>query len=599
MKSARNRSGAGLRNAIAGLTLALISCSAAVAQVGPINPTGYLEYRYLYQAGTGREATGANGLALRTDLSTYIWRPWLLSVKGSLMVQDFRGSTESGPATSSIAQGGIWLNFLARSQYPLTIYYEDFDADYDSQPYQRTARTRSHGFRQQLTSKRYGTYSLEWRNGETDSLYLDGISLPTRNMNDKWEFKGRQSFGRNNFSLLSRKLLIDAREPDIRTDSLRHAMRHWFRAGPRFNLQNTYFVTDEEVSSDFVQSDRIYQQLFSLATWRPDAANRWFLTGRGLFQDNESSNQATGSGQSNVSLSGTASYRLTDRVSLTGALGVSRTKNADMAAASDTGYQHLGVAYASIGYPLWGGIYQFSGRGSIENRTENGALTGGERQELKSDVGHSLGRSFETDGGNRIDIRGIQRLTTSHDSFGATLNVLRSSVYATSGVAEEQLSRYLRLSVTDQRSFGDERRSFQLLDLQYSLQGTLGRDRSWNLDASAQYGLRSQDEPESMQSESRSLAYSVSVAYRHANLFDVSFLNYTSDLQFRSDDFQSEDPFDPDFDIDRKQISSSWINRLDYRIGLLQFQSDLNLNEVDGHWFASFRLTVRRYFGMR
>jgi len=153
--------------------------------------------------------------------------------------------------------------------------------------------------------------------------------------------------------------------------------------------------------------------------------------------------------------------------------------------------------------------------------------------------------------------------------------------------------------VTDQRSFGDERRSFQLFDLQYSLQGTLGRDRSWNLDASTQYGLRSQSKPESMQNESKSLAYNVSIAYRHANLFDVSFLNYTSDFQFRSDDFQSEDPFDPDFDIDRQQVSSSWINRMEYRIGLLQLQGDLNLNEVDGHWFASFRLTLRRYFGMR
>jgi hypothetical protein len=153
--------------------------------------------------------------------------------------------------------------------------------------------------------------------------------------------------------------------------------------------------------------------------------------------------------------------------------------------------------------------------------------------------------------------------------------------------------------VTDQRSFADERRNFQLFDLQYNLQGNLGRDRSWNVNASAQYGLRSQSKPESMQSESKSLAYGVSAAYRQANLFDVTFLDYTSDFQFRSDDFQSEDPFDPDFDVNRQRISSSWINRLDYRIGLLHLQSDLNFNEVEGHWFASFRLTIRRYFGMR
>jgi hypothetical protein len=190
-------------------------------------------------------------------------------------------------------------------------------------------------------------------------------------------------------------------------------------------------------------------------------------------------------------------------------------------------------------------------------------------------------------------------VTTTQDSLGAELNILRTSIYATSGVNEEQLSRYLRLSVTDQRTYGDQRRDFQLFDLQYSLQGALGRDRSWNLNASAQYGLQSQTKPEFMQNESKSLAYSVSVAYRHANLFNVPLLDYRSDFQFRSDDFQSDDPFDPDFDIDRQRISTSWLNRLDYRIGLLHVQGDLNLNEVEGSWFASFRLTVRRYFGMR
>lgn len=599
LKSARNRSGTGLRDAIAGLVLALLTSSAAVAQVGPLKPTGYLEYRYLYQAGSGREGVDAHGLALRTDLSTYFWRPWLLSATGSLLVRENRGDTETGPTTSSILQGGLWLNFLARSQFPLMIFYEDFDADYSSEPFQRTARTRSHGFRQQLTSKRYGNYSLEWRNGETDALYLDGVSLPSRNMNDRWELRGRHSFGRNNFSLLSRKLLVDSTEPNIKTDSMRNALRHWFRAGSRFDWQNTYFITDEKVSSEFVQSDRIYQQLYSLATWRPDSANRWFVTGRGLFQNSESANQTSGSTQQNISLSGTASYRLTDRVSVTGALGVSKIRNDNMAAMTDAGYQHLGASYASIGYPLWGGTYQFSGRASVENRTENGEFETEERQALKTDIGHSLGRSFETGGGKRVDIRAIQRVTSTHDSLGAELNILRTSVYATSGINEEQLSRYLRLSATDQRSFADERRNFQLFDLQYNLQGNLGRDRSWNVNASVQYGLRSQSKPESMQNESKSLAYGISAAYRHANLFDVTFLDYTSDFQFRSDDFQSEDPFDPDFDVNRQRISSSWINRLDYRIGLLHLQSDLNFNEVEGHWFASFRLTVRRYFGMR
>ena len=241
-----------------------------------------------------------------------------------MLVQEYGADTSTGLTTSSIVQGGVWLDFLARSKYPLTVFYEDFDADYDSQPYRRTARTRSHGFRQQLSSRRLGIYSLEFRRGMTDALYADGFTVPTKNDNQRWVFKGRKAVGRNSVSLTSRRMKVEAQQPDIDTDSLRHTVRHHFRAGSRFNLQNTYFLTDEQFDSQFLQSDRTYQQLYSLATWRPDRANRWLITGRGLFQENESAGLLSGSEQSNASLSGTASFRLTERVSLTGALGASR-----------------------------------------------------------------------------------------------------------------------------------------------------------------------------------------------------------------------------------------------------------------------------------
>lgn len=597
LTKAPSKWGAVSRDAIAALALVLLNCTPAAAQIGPVETRGYVEYRYLYQDGTGRDGQGAHGAALRTDLSTYVWRPWILNARGSLLIREYGSDSPTGLTTSSVLQGGLWLDLLARSNYPLTVFYEDFDAEYDSEPFRRVARTRSHGFRQQLSTKHLGAYSLEFRRGMTDSLYADGFTLPTRNDNQRWDFKGRKAIGRNNISLTSRRLEVDAQEPDTRQDSLRHTVRHNFRAGSSFNLQNTFFVTDEQFESEFLQSDRVFKQLYSLATWRPDKANRWLVTGRGLFQDNESAGLTGGSGQSSASLSGTASFRVTERVSLTGALGFSRMRT-DMAGEMTAGYQQLGANYTSVGYPLWGGTYQYSGRGSIGNRTENGDRETKDIRELRFDVGHSLGRVFETPGGKRVDLRGVQRVTTSDISVGAKLNILRTTLYITSGINEPELSRYLRFALTDQRSSGDEERSFQLADLQYTVQGTLTRDSSWNLNATVQYGLRNQTKPPDLINNSKSFSYSVSAAYRHANLFDISFLNFSSDFLFQSEDFKSEDPFDSAFDVDRQRASSSWRNRLEYRVGLLHLQSDLGLHEVEGRWFASFRFTARRYFGM-
>lgn len=597
LTTAPAKRGAAYREAIAVLALAFLTCSPANAQFGPVETRGYVEYRYLYQAGSERDGVGAHGAAVRTDLSTFVWRPWILSARGSLLLQEYGADSTAGLTTSSVVQGGLWLDFLARSRFPLTIFYEDFDADYDSVKFRRTSRTQSHGFRQQLSSKRLGIYSLEYRQSMTDSLYADGFTLPTINDSTRWDFKGNKVIGRNRFALNSRSLEIDTREPDVRTDSVRHTLRHDFRAGSRFNLQNTFFVTDEQFERDLLQNSRIYQQLYSLATWRPDEANRWLVTGRGLFQNNESASVVGGTGRSSASLSGTASFRATDRVSLTGALSASRMQS-DLGDESTSSYQQLGVNYASIGYPLWGGTYQYSGRGTVGNRTESGESVTEDTSELKFDVGHSLYRVFETSGGKRIDLRGAQRVTSTSDSSGKELNTLRSSFFVTSGVNEQQWSRYLRFALTDQRSSGDEEHNYQLVDLQYSMQGNLTRDRSWNLNASIQYGLRKQTKPPDLVNDSQSLSYSVSAAYRHMNLFDVSFLNFSSDFQFQSEDFQSEDPFDPDFNIDRQRASASWRNRLDYRIGLLHLRSDLGLHEVNGNWFASFRFNVRRYFGM-
>jgi hypothetical protein len=86
--------------------------------------------------------------------------------------------------------------------------------------------------------------------------------------------------------------------------------------------------------------------------------------------------------------------------------------------------------------------------------------------------------------------------------------------------------------------------------------------------------------------------------YRHTELFGVDNLAFTSDLRWLSEDFQTEDPFDPDFELETERLNSSWRNRIEYRIGLLQLRADADLREVNGMWSQSILLQVRRYFGM-
>jgi hypothetical protein len=86
--------------------------------------------------------------------------------------------------------------------------------------------------------------------------------------------------------------------------------------------------------------------------------------------------------------------------------------------------------------------------------------------------------------------------------------------------------------------------------------------------------------------------------YRHTDFLDVNNLTFTSDMRWLSEDFRTEDPLDPDFDLETESLNSSWRNRLEYRIGLLQMRADLDLREVNDMWSLSALLTIRRYFGV-
>ena len=143
----------------------------------------------------------------------------------------------------------------------------------------------------------------------------------------------------------------------------------------------------------------------------------------------------------------------------------------------------------------------------------------------------------------------------------AKRNTLQHSISLTNGVRSGDTSRYIRLSVLDQRSFADEPRNYQIANLQYTMQGQVSRNRSWNVNASVQYGRREQEASIVQAIESTSLSYSIAMNYRHAELFDVNNLTFTSDLRWISEDVRTEDPFDPDFELETDRLNSSWRNR--------------------------------------
>ena len=566
------------------------------AQMGPVDTEGYVEYRYSQFNGAGLSTRSSHGVLARTNLSTFFWRPWILNATGHLGLSQRKSDARLGNEKSGDLFGGLRLNFLARSAFPLSLYYEDRDGNVDSEVSSRSGRIKNYGLIQRYTSRRLGTYSFEWRKGSIDTLYQDGFRLPQLSDSENWQFLARKTIGRNMFTLTSRGQDVHSQIPERTNNSLRHSLRHSFRIGSGFDVTNTAFHSDEELDSEMLNTGRTYRQLNSIVSWRPLTEKRLLISGRGLIQDSEFRNTMATTMTRSASASATANYQYSDQVILTAGLGFVLAEN-DGGTSNQSMFQRVGANYNSVSFPLFSGAYRYSSRVSVGNQSNSHDIESGDLQDLATSLGHSFSRSLNMGAESNWDLRLSQQATTVHDTVGRERHALHHSIAFTNGARSGNMNRYFRLSLLDQRDFADNRRTYQLANVQYSLQGQLTRNRSWNINAMVQYGQRVQEKPVSQATDTASLSYSVTMNYRHADLLDVNNLMFTSDLRWLSEDFRTEDPFDPDFNVESERLNSSWRNRLEYRVGLLQMRADLDLREVSDRWSLSVLVTMRRYFG--
>lgn len=575
---------------------ALLVWQTAQAQLGPVDTGGYAEYRFDHIAGGNADSPVAHRFALRTDFATYVWRPWLLTASGGINVVYGTSDSATTSRESTSLGGNLRLDFLPRSRFPLSIYFRDTDEDSEAASVRTSGATRQYGFTQQLHTDRFGRYKLDWQQGESSSLSETSILVGRHRRFERAEFSADKSVGAHRFGLTSRYLDLTSDAPDSRTESIRHTLRHNFRGGANFTWRNDAFLNDETQTNEVFWSDRRYYQFNSILTWIPETRRRLLITGRGLLQGSDALTSMSDFGQTTGALSANANYYLTERLTVSAGLGATRGSS-DERGNNTTHFQQVSTAYRSSPTPFLGGSYSYRGNIVLGNRRDDNVAEQIERRIAVATLGHGFTRRLEAGRLGKIQFRVSQDAGSSFDSLGRERNQLRHSLHFTSGSSGDTIERFVRLSLTDQRTFADERRINQLANLQLSLRGRPDSDRQWTGNVSLQYGRNRLQKPLQQAGDSESLGYSVNLDYRHANLWDVSNLDFTSEFRFLSSDLQTDDPLDLDIGFDSETRLSYWRNRLRYTIGLLRLQGIATIREVDGDLVAGITLTVRRYFG--
>ena len=197
-----------------------------------------------------------------------------------------------------------------------------------------------------------------------------------------------------------------------------------------------------------------------------------------------------------------------------------------------------------------------------------------------------------------------QSLGASNDSQQDTWT--RQMVHASSlswqGYGGDASQSYASLSVSDSRSVGSNRSSFQLANLQVSRRTQLSRDASWSGNLTMQ-ASRNQDSTQAAATPTASMAidtqadqrfYSGSLTYESRRVFGVPQLRFTAVLSLNSQQLESRTL--GDIDAPRELITQSLEGRFDYAIGRLNTQLTSRWIEADGRRVASVFVRVQRQF---
>lgn len=584
-----------------GLTFAMLLflcfSSIAAAQIGPIDTQGYLEYRYRNFNSDSETATASHNVALQGAFATYFWRPWIANVDGTVTLHEITNDNRNNDGENSTITGRVRLGLLSKSRFPFSAFYESRDNRLQSDTLSVDGTSQTFGFLQNLTSERIGRYTLEYRNTRVGETFEGDGRVPRNFVNGSWYLRAQKTLGSNELTLNSQLTEIDRSILAQKTDLLRHTLRHRYRGGPRFSLENTVFISDEQLDFSDTSQQRKFRQLSTISTWRPESNNKLLVTGRGLLQDIGSMSVNSEQQTKSASLAVTASYRVTDQFLLTGSLG-GMLMDAQNDELQTTVYERMRAGYQSGGIPWHRNVYRWGAFFGVGNRTgDQMATTDSQVQDADSSLFHSLSRPFTLDGGGQFEVRVTQRLSTNHDSIGRERNSMQHNLAGTYNSHSENTSRYIRLSATDRRNHGDERQEFQLANLQLSISRRADRYRSLSGNITVQYTRSGSGDLSIVTTDSDRFSYSANVTYRHANLFGKSNLNLTSELRMRSLEYQTRDTLDPNFDVSEERLSSLWRNQLDYRIGALVIRFDGDIREVDGDLSTLVSLYVRRHFG--
>lgn len=577
------------------LLLGVLPAGPAGAQFGPLTHDGYLEYQYRLNRNEGGPGSDTQFGTWRAHASTWVWQPYILRLDGTIGLTRSTDATSDRRQQSNFVTGSLFAHAFPRSHFPFRAWFEARDTRIEGGLFDRDSVTQTWGFIQQYSARRGGRISIDYRNTDSDELFEDGIRAPRQFSSSAWQINASKSLGRNDIRFLTTIRDLSRRELMQFEDRNTLSLRHRFRTSPRFFIEDTTFFSDERVALDSRDTARRFLQFNGMSTWRPDTRRPLMVVARALAQGADAGPVGFERGSTNLSFTGSMNYQLTSHVTLSGNAGL-QSMDADDAGREDRSFQRLRALYRSYSIPLGSLEYNWGVSAEAGNRRETNG-TDETIQDISGTLNHNLSRVVTLGGGSQLQLSVSQQVAAVRDSQERREQSLVHGLFVTLNRQRGRTSNYLRLSASDRRLFGDKDDVFQLVTLQASSRMQVNRYRSLNGGITLQYNKSSGTMWNDLALDNSSFTYSANLSYVERDLFKVTRLNFLSELRLLSSNFRSNDILDQGIEGDPDRDDKSWRNRLDYRVGLLEFQLLAEVREINNTWMSQVFLSIRRRYG--
>lgn len=520
------------------------------------------------------------------QLSSYVWQPWFAQVEGGVGFVSSSGRGDSATSDAATLTGNGMLNLFPVSRFPFQASFDVSDSRASDQFTGQTYQTRRYGVRQShrdaggeaTSSAAYDRSTIVSSTQGYDTLDVVSASHMRRHGAHVLDASG--NFNRN-----------ERRQTGEHSQFTGLTGRHGWSDAALVSVDTTinYGASDQRLgpSGALIDSRNELLQLNTLAARRRGEDDPWSLTGGVRYLQAESRAGGESSTQS-LAGNGDASYSYSRNLTLNASASAVQTSSA---ATPDTFFstQTAGALYATDAVRL--GDYLYSANGAVNLLNQRGGSA--RRSVVTGTVGHTLQRTVDLGEARSLGVTLAQSLSDAEDSVAGSLLTLNNSASVTWRLLRaESLAGFVSASASDARTRGYNESVFQLVNLQISGQGRASRYSTLLANLTVQ-GTR-QETPQAPASDF-DLNVNGGLTYQHARAFGVPQLRYLA--LYERHDFRLNTRQQGDLNAPREQVSESFEQRLEYRIGRLDVRLTVRFAEIDGRDNALVFFRIAREIG--